>query len=360
MSTSLPLTLQAYNLHLFPPIVQFPAHFRGEIAVKDDKLRRKEIGRRLLQTSADFVALSEVWYGKYKDKLISQLKSIYPYSFNPDLDPKILKGKFLGSGLLLLSKFPLKAKFTLFQDLAGDDNLSQKGFITATCKISPTLQVGIFSTHIQAGYEDNPHTEERLSNISQIVKAIQRYQQRHPKNPIFFLGDLNISDSSPEYQTLNQQMTSLGLEDLGTQPTVGNGNTLQLVFSKRESTQRIDYIFAPKNSIEWIYTQPKRLPPDLLRLSFRDSYLYNQAEDLSDHYPVLIRVQLPYRPPNQLQLKIVRAKHLPKMDWFSNSDPYVKLEMGDQSFQTSTKPNQLSPIWNETFILYQPFKTLLL
>lgn len=59
-----------------------------------------------------------------------------------------------------------------------------------------------------------------------------------------------------------------------------------------------------------------------------------------------------------LEVEIMMAKDLPKMDWYSGKcDPYVMLSLSppaaclDQSDKrTKVKPRERSPVWNQSFI----------
>lgn len=60
------------------------------------------------------------------------------------------------------------------------------------------------------------------------------------------------------------------------------------------------------------------------------------------------------KPVGILQVKVVRALSLLKMDLLGTSDPYVKLSLsGDRllSKKTSIKMKNLNPEWNENFKL---------
>jgi Ca2+-dependent lipid-binding protein len=60
----------------------------------------------------------------------------------------------------------------------------------------------------------------------------------------------------------------------------------------------------------------------------------------------------------QLNVRVVSAKGLAKMDTFGKSDPFVELSLtGTKSkVKTSVKDNTLTPVWNEEFkfVLYNP------
>jgi Ca2+-dependent lipid-binding protein len=52
-----------------------------------------------------------------------------------------------------------------------------------------------------------------------------------------------------------------------------------------------------------------------------------------------------------LEISVVGARHLPKMDTFGSIDAFVTLQLGDNKFDTSVKKGNYSPDWNEIFHL---------
>lgn len=51
----------------------------------------------------------------------------------------------------------------------------------------------------------------------------------------------------------------------------------------------------------------------------------------------------------QINVKVIEAKNVPKMDVIGNCDPFVKVMYGDKTYKTGVKENTLNPKWNETF-----------
>lgn len=51
----------------------------------------------------------------------------------------------------------------------------------------------------------------------------------------------------------------------------------------------------------------------------------------------------------QLNIKIIEAKNVPKMDIIGSCDAYVALTFGSKRYKTGVKENTLNPVWNETF-----------
>ncbi len=50
-----------------------------------------------------------------------------------------------------------------------------------------------------------------------------------------------------------------------------------------------------------------------------------------------------------LEISVVNARHLPKMDTFGTIDAFVIVQLGDSKYETSVKKGNYSPDWNEIF-----------
>ena len=51
-----------------------------------------------------------------------------------------------------------------------------------------------------------------------------------------------------------------------------------------------------------------------------------------------------------LEISVLNARHLPKMDTFGSCDPFVILQIGESKYETSVKKSSYSPDWNEIFL----------
>lgn len=275
----------SYNTHLFfNTVVELGPH-----TVFDDAARLRKIAERVLSESPDIVGFSEVWANSSKDRFKTLMSEMYPYSAfdgNTNLTE-------LGSGLLLLSRFPIKTStFTKYTLLAGADFFSQKGFILATVDTGAgDLMVAL--THTQAD-EGVLEVQARKSNIKQLVAGIAAWTAN--TTPAVLLGDLNIigedADGIPtnQYRSLTEQLTPIGLTDsyrvLHPDAKADPGYTYNAVTNKliaefapadakSKVEQRIDYLFT------------RALSPTSAEVVL--SYLYPKdggEMDLSDHYPL--------------------------------------------------------------------------
>ena len=54
--------------------------------------------------------------------------------------------------------------------------------------------------------------------------------------------------------------------------------------------------------------------------------------------------------PRSLEVTVLAARHLPKMDTFGSIDPFCEVSLGGSSFKTSVKKGTYSPDWGESFV----------
>ncbi|MBE5228999.1 MAG: endonuclease/exonuclease/phosphatase family protein [Microcystis aeruginosa PMC 728.11] len=284
-----------YNTHLF--LKTAPGLVPNQIYYDNERLNG--IITEVKKLSPDIVGLSEVWANSSKEQFIKGLKELFPYSaWDQNKNPLQI-----GSGLLLLSRFPLlNIQFTPYNQLVGFDRLSQKGFILATIEVEGQ-KVLIAHTHTQAD-NDGTAIEARKSNLLQLQSGISNSADF--STPAILLGDLNIigedSSGSPteEYQFLLDTLKLLQMTDsyrtvhpsatseLGYTYDAVN-NKLIAIFAPNDTTkklrQRIDYMFV-RRILPKSVTVPNSyfafLPPD-----------GKGVTDLSDHYPLYGSFLLP-------------------------------------------------------------------
>jgi exonuclease III len=285
-----------YNTHLFEGTAAADKPLPPPTVYEDPERASAIIGK-LLASGADVIGLEEVWANATKFQFINGLKSAYPYSFWDGNSNKLQ----IGSGLLLLSKYPLSGMtFTEFSNLTGPDALSQKGFITGL--VATPSPLFIVLTHTQSGDTDSDKKAREL-NLAQMAKQIPHMQ---PANtPVLLLGDLNVVGEGPsgqpttEYASLLAYFDSFSVGDVyrTLYPDASSNpgytynavdNQLIAIFApddaKKGICQRFDYVFA--SSLTAVACAPST------------TYLYQDRQtgkpmDLSDHYPVLSSFTLP-------------------------------------------------------------------
>jgi len=208
-------------------------------------------------------------------------------------------GKKIGSGLFILSKFPIVSyAFLEFKDKIGPDCFSHKGIAFVELNINNT-PLYIFNTNLQASPDLYPtwwpeylfhvnrtrrHAEDvRRSNLLQmrefIVSIAQKMlQQGKPWKNIFICGDFNIKCASDEYYFLLDALDG-PLDVLCSLKYNGNARTAAQDTTYKGS--RLDYIFG--------WHDPSKLQLlDVAHVLLKS----NSGKHLSDHKGVQLQLAL--------------------------------------------------------------------
>ncbi|ORY93737.1 Endonuclease/exonuclease/phosphatase [Syncephalastrum racemosum] len=135
-------------------------------------------------------------------------------------------------GLLLLSRFPVKATDTLeYPRGVHSDWLSYKGALHAWIELNATRSLHLYTTHTQASYDaggklNDDDTQVRLSQFARFHDFI-RDTARDDGSPILLMGDFNIDaavhngsraasvDSSEAYERMMDVIIGTGIEQDG-------------------------------------------------------------------------------------------------------------------------------------------------
>jgi endonuclease/exonuclease/phosphatase family metal-dependent hydrolase len=256
-----------------------------------DRLRLYDIISQIQYLKPDIVGLSEVWADRSKERFIRDLRDILPYSAWEHSNSPLQ----MGSGLLLLSKFPLSnISFTRYDYLVGDYWFRHRGFILVTAEIH-WQKFLIVCTQLQSG-NDEAAIIARKSNLLQLQYDIS--QAADASTPVILLGDLNIAAENQsgtptgEYEFLSDTLKSLEMSDsyrtLNPTATSAPGYTYDAVNNKliarftpsdasNKVKERRDYLFV------------RGINPTSMTIS--NSFTFQPpdgtgTQDLSEHYPV--------------------------------------------------------------------------
>ena len=289
------LTLLSYNTHLFGEGLAFPSYY--------DTRRTPHIAAALGSSGADVIGLSEVWDDDLADRICREVRSTHPHTYRPPFSVSGLKT--LGSGLLLLSRYPFvegSRGFAPFENLVVPDNFSDKGVARAVVELpghqAPHLVVLL--THTQASYAGEPNTFERQQNIRQVALWASNLRFEYPDAAVAVLGDLNVvaedrhGNPTSEYRQTRDKLDDLADLYRHTRPDAttapgytydGANNSLIPVFAPDEVRwrQRIDYHFA---------AGPKKAAGEIEVEVVREGFTFEadgKTMDLSDHYPLRSR-----------------------------------------------------------------------
>ncbi|CAO3652756.1 unnamed protein product [Mucor fragilis] len=183
------------------------------IVAKKRKLRLRAIANRVSQEQYDIVALQEVWMWEDFDYIKEQTRDVLPYT-------KYFHSGTLGSGLAILSRFPILSSSYLKFTLAGKplkvfqgDYYVGKG-CGSVCIDHPEVGlIDVYTTHLQAGYGNHDDYEaQRITECWQIANSVRASaaQGRH----VILAGDFNSIPTSHCYQILKNHafMTDSWLE----------------------------------------------------------------------------------------------------------------------------------------------------
>lgn len=217
----------------------------------------------------DVVVLSEVFTAKAKHAFLSRQ---YPYH----ADGGQFLPRLVGSGLRILSKYPLENHATLtYRSCKKADCLSRKGANLVTVIMPSGKKLNVVATHLNAAGGE----ETRIDQLVQLKIFSEWYEDRHA--PTLIAGDLNFQPQSNEYDyTVKNLEVRDGWTD--THPASEPGITYDAYENHYAHDYciklrdplfkgRIDYLFT-KGAIKTLATQLEM----------------NEGDDvLSDHYGLM-------------------------------------------------------------------------
>lgn len=176
-----------------------PAPFSRDLAA-----RMGAIAESLPAYDLDVVGFQEVWLGSARDSLVEAGRRsglVHAWSRSGVLD---------GGGLLLLSRFPIRAeRFESFRVRGRAEEISQgeffagKGYLNVVLD-TPAGRVRVLNTHLHARYSAPPPDDYRTHRTAQIVQLAEGGLDTGP--PLIVLGDFNFSEQDPEYRVLRGLM----------------------------------------------------------------------------------------------------------------------------------------------------------
>lgn len=170
------IKLMTWNTFMLPWPVR-SSHQEMRTQAMEDFLRRSEF---------DVIFLQEAFTSRFQRTLETALKEKYPHSFRPEKKPGLFP--FLGPGLMVLSKFPLKAvDHVYFDQCASFDCFASKGAHLVELTLPSGKKLQVTNTHMQAGTR---YTDIRKLQLDQIRKMMNDHKRKSV--PQLLVGDLNI------------------------------------------------------------------------------------------------------------------------------------------------------------------------
>lgn len=282
-----PIRVVAYNVHLLPDIASRIAGKR-----RDSAYRAKAIGKRLKEF--DLVGISEAFDRSDASTLLKTLQTDGDAQFAMANGPARSGRHLIGSGLVLLSRWPIEQTHLLTYSHASRfltsgfkaDGFAAKGALHARLRLGDegTMQVDCFLTHLES------HSVEARAKQ---IKEFRTFVAKHSSIgvPALLMGDFNVTadpltttvsrtNDSP-YQRLHSALSfeQRQLIDVAAGQVNGPFGTSDVL--ARDGDRRIDYIFVSNPASQ---AGIRLIPQQTFHLPMLDE---NVAEgSLSDHAAV--------------------------------------------------------------------------
>lgn len=223
------LSVLTYNVHGLPwPIA---TERSADLAAIGDRLR----AMRTAGQAPQVVVLQEAFtpeaqrigraagYRYIVNGPMADMASIHPDSSRRRWWSGESEGKWLGSGLQILSDYPVLAtRAVVFSSCAGYDCLANKGAVLARLAV-PGAQVDILTTHLNSrgasGVENTRSDAAYKNQVSVLKQFVER--AHNPQHPLIVAGDFNIGKSP------DRRAAVLGDEGMAWRSTDALHNALQ-------------------------------------------------------------------------------------------------------------------------------------
>ncbi len=264
------------------------------------------IGKALPEYDADLVAFQEAWTEGSRARLLAAGASAgYRHHW---MRPQA-RG---GSGLLVLSRFPIEAAHFQSFRVEGDalrldhsDYYGGKGFVILRVA-TPDGPLAFADTHLHARYakdtQSDSYFETRVAQVVQFATAI-----RTVAAPLIAAGDFNFREGEAEYAIwtgIGGSGDAAALLDRR-EATIHAGNTYRAVGSWVEN-ERIDYLFSRDGA-------DRGVVPVTVRRAFDEvQNIGGEPSSASDHAGVFAEFEVggrakPQTPPDPASLEQARA-----------------------------------------------------
>jgi len=260
------ITIFSWNIKLLP---------KALISVKHFPLKRiPYIVEKMIASNYDVIIFQEAFDKTATARLVEGLRYYYPYKIGPANQ----RGAKLNSGVMIVSKYPIKELGSLeYKDCSQINCMSRKGALLGEITVKGhTIQVS--GTHLDANNAD-----VRVLQYHELAAFAKKYSQAGI--PQFHAGDYNTNITDSIYYP--KMLEILGWQ---TGPLTGD---LQLTFDNdnidmsfdRGGKGVLDYIFYVPNGVEPLFVSREVL-------KYQHPWKKN-FKDLSDHYGVLMKIVLP-------------------------------------------------------------------
>ncbi|KAI7855527.1 Endonuclease/exonuclease/phosphatase [Circinella umbellata] len=264
---------------------------------KKRRFRLKAIADAISHADHDIVTLQEIWMWEDFDYLKQQTQFTLPYA-------KCFYSGALGSGLAILSKYPIVSTSYFRYSLAGrplkvfhGDFYVGKG-CGSVCIEHPDIGVlEVFTTHLHAGYGKSDEYEgHRVSESWELANLLRSSaaQGRH----VIATGDFNSIPTSHNYQLLkahafmSDSWLEIHQEELSHDSNTNNTNTNSMESSLHDTVQPLGITCnSPMNT----WSNPEKFKQQPFSLGDRLDYIFYRKSSqlqcirscvaMTDHIP---------------------------------------------------------------------------
>ena len=264
------------NIHLLTlNVAQQPVRIFTGLKNRNKRARRLVDKIFELNPQPDIICFQELFRKKSQKLIIKALKHIYPFYYLDESPGKYIIG--VNSGLAIFSKFPITEKtLYTYTKFRGVENFAKKGLMGIKIQIDDNNEMYVFTTHLQTGigaepcickyFDTNDWSSNQLKSF-QVQEAIDQITHiTHDKHiPIVFTGDFNIRAIKPLYNTIQEKLDNIGLND---------------IYDEDESPIDTTVIGKPDRRIDYIWTNTTG--NSVVTTEFGDIVGY-----ITDHYGVI-------------------------------------------------------------------------
>lgn len=262
------LSVLTYNVQLLPRTL---APFTKFMRV-GQKLRTPWIIEYLRDdTDYDVIVLQEVFAKPLCRKITKALTEKYPYQ----IKPKKRKGSLMpqGSGLLILSKYPIIEQERLFfRNGVRFEWAATKGATWARIE-KDGVRFQIIGTHLQSQHHELAQSE-RMHQLSKIAELAARHEKSD--EPLIFAGDFNVPRSHEEWYTDFLSVLEAEVHELDDPSPFTFDVSNHWIDGKYYMHEQLDYILYRNNQGSCIFREQEIIRPRILHKG--------EQIDVADHY----------------------------------------------------------------------------
>lgn len=253
----------------------------------DQSARIQAIGRTLAQMDLDIVGLQEIYLEEDREVVRQELA-------NAGLvHSAYFRSGMLGSGLCLLSRFPIEdVSFLRFrlsghpQDLRRPDYYVGKG-VGRTRLITDQGPIDVYNAHLIAPYLEIGEDYYFSHRVAQAYEMASYINTMSYDTPVIVTCDLNSTPQRLAYKTCKGLA---GLEDsyhIANPTDSGITVTTDILYIQKHEPERIDYIFYRSGTEKALRAQSSQVVMKEVAPEVRDQILA-----YSDHYGVYTILEL--------------------------------------------------------------------